>query len=96
MGSNSLTIIQAMALSLNYLVVDSIMSRMGTAMLQADTEHALAYRNRAEQARAVAQQTISRAFRENLLALAEEFDSYAKDIEGAANRPQRSFWQLAS
>jgi hypothetical protein len=65
-------------------------------MVQADVERALSYRNRAEQARAVAQETISRAFREKLLTLAAEFDSYAEDIERVANRSQRSFWKLAS
>jgi hypothetical protein len=85
-----------MTLNLSCLVVDSIMSRGETAMVKADVERALNYRNRAEQARAVAQETISRAFREKLLKLAVEFDSYAEDIERAAKRPQRSFWKLAS
>jgi hypothetical protein len=95
-GSSSLTITQAMTLNLNYLVVDSIMSLRGTAMIKADVERAPRCRNRAEQARAAAQETTSRPFRENLLTLAAEFDSYAEDIERAGKSfwPRRSGWEL--
>ena len=72
-----------MTLSLNYLVVDSIRFRRGTAMVTAEIDRAFNYRNRAEQARAVAKDTMSRDYRARLLDLAVEFDSCAEDIERA-------------
>jgi hypothetical protein len=78
-------------------VIDLIVSpHKENAMVQADAERALNYRNRAEQARAVAKETTNRDFCRRLQTLAAEFDSYAEDIERAAKRPQRPFWKLAS